>query len=556
MKTHNAYDPTIASVIWEPDEALAELFDGGLQYEAAISDALVAAAPSPPVDLRRLASESRAAQVKACVAAMTSGAAVIIGGVLPIDQRGHRTGGPNILIRGQDQPEGQPRYHPVEVKWHKIIERGRSMRGQVEASLIYSTLDQPSPAEARELDRHTMRIASREPDLIQLAHYHRLLEAAGFASDEDPRAAIIGTDDTLGRPVLSWVDLGQPLVRTFSRREPEGWRLRSLLERYDHEHRFRVDVAIVAQSQTGDPRRDPPPLVHPIVTGECTRCQWWEHCRPQLHPDDVSLRIDKGPLDVREISSLRRHGIATVTDLAEADVDRLLEWYLPEVTHRTGAESRLRVAARRARMLLSAVLIERETEGAIEVAAAEVEVDFDIETAANGRIYLWGFYVVAGDEKYYRQFSTFADLDGEAETRLAREALSWLQDLAAGPRSLTVYHYSAYEVAALRALSDRERDPVLDWAVEYATDQFVDLLEIVKAHFFAVGGLGLKVIAQQAGFSWRDDDPGGLNSQRWFAEAVHGETAAVRAQARQRVLEYNEDDVMATAQVRRWLRAQ
>lgn len=81
-------------------------------------------------------------------------------------------------------------------------------------------------------------------------------------------------------------------------------------------HRFRVDVAIVAQRQTGDPRCDPPPLVHPIVTGECTRCQWWEHCRPQLHPDDVSLRIDKGPLDVREISSLRRHGIAIVTDLA------------------------------------------------------------------------------------------------------------------------------------------------------------------------------------------------------------------------------------------------
>jgi len=61
------------------------------------------------------------------------------------------------------------------------------------------------------------------------------------------------------------------------------------------------------------------------------------------------------------------------------------------------------------------------------VAAAEVEVDFDIETAANGRIHLWGFYVVAGDAKYYRQFSTFADLDGEAETRLAREALSWLR---------------------------------------------------------------------------------------------------------------------------------
>ena len=34
-------------------------------------------------------------------------------------------------------------------------------------------------------------------------------------------------------------------------------------------------------------------------------------------------------------------------------------------------------------------------------------------------------------------------------------------------------------------------------------------------------GLGLKLIAGHAGFRWRDDDPGGLNSQTWFADAVH-----------------------------------
>jgi predicted RecB family nuclease len=97
---------------------------------------------------------------------------------------------------------------------------------------------------------------------------------------------------------------------------------------------------------------------------------------------------------------------------------------------------------------------------------------------------------------------------------------------------------------------------VLDWAAGYAEEQFVDLLEIVKAHFFGVSGLGLKMIAKHAGFSWRDDDPGGLNSQLWFAEAVHGVTPEVRAQARTRVLEYNEDDVSATSQLRAWLRAQ
>ena len=99
-------------------------------------------------------------------------------------------------------------------------------------------------------------------------------------------------------------------------------------------------------------------------------------------------------------------------------------------------------------------------------------------------------------------------------------------------------------------------DELLDWAAAYAEEHFVDLLEIVKAHYFGVSGLGLKLMARHVGFSWRDDDPGGLNSQLWFAEAVHGETAEVRARARRRVLEYNEDDVIATSQVRAWLRAQ
>ena len=71
-----------------------------------------------------------------------------------------------------------------------------------------------------------------------------------------------------------------------------------------------------------------------------------------------------------------------------------------------------------------------------------------------------------------------------------------------------------------------------------------------------MAGLGLKLIAQHAGFRWRDDDPGGLNSQLWFADAVHADDAEVRAAARQRVLEYNEDDVIATSQLRAWLRAQ
>jgi predicted RecB family nuclease len=565
VKTQNAFDPTVEKRAWEPDDSLAELFDGGAAYEAQVLDRLVSTFRGRLVDLRDPADASAGARTRACRDAMCSGAEVIVAGWLPDDLAGHRVGQPELLVRGADQPDGTPRYHPVEVKWHKIIERHSAWRGRPGSQpaerppLRYTTLPDPRPLPAQELAGHGLRFHTREADLLQLAHYHRMLQAVGFATDDDARGAVIGTDDVLGMTLLAWVDLAEPLVRTFSRSDPEGWRLRSVLERYDHEYAFRLDVATVATQQSGHPESDPALLVRPIVTTECGRCPWWEHCLPQLDPDDVSLRIDKGPLDVREIAALRHHGIQTITDLANADPDELSSRYLPEVTHRSGAESRLRVATRRARMLLSGEPLERESTGPIDVPAAEVEVDFDIETASDGRIYLWGFLVTdarSGSESSYVAFSRFTDLDAGGEAELAREALTWLHDLVGGDRSVRVYHYSGYEVAAIKTLAERLDDPLFQWAVGYAQERFVDLLELVKEHYFGVSGLGLKMVASQgAGFRWRDDDPGGLNSQRWFADAVHEESQPVRSAARQRVLDYNEDDVIATARVRAWLRA-
>ena len=559
VKTQNAFNPTVNLPQTEPSDALAELFEGGAHFEAVVLEKLITSTRGRVVDLRLLTAESRAIQIQACVRAMESGAALIIGGCLPVDPAGHRVGYPDLLVRGADTPSGAPAYHPAEVKWHKIVERVRrpAVEGEAAPAVRYSTFDKPAPADAIELAGHGLRTGSRWADLLQLAHYHRMLESCGHAASP-PLGAIIGTDTVTTAPVLVWAALDQPMLRTFSRSRPEGWRLRSPLERYDHEHAFRVDIAAVAQQQTGDPTADPHLLVEPIVNAECGRCQWWEHCRPQLDAQDVSLRIDKGPLDMREIATLRRHGISTITDLVGADLDELLAWYLPEVTHRPGAEGRLRVAARRARMLLDGSSFARETDGLITVPEAEVEIDLDIESSADGRIYLWGFLVhdAAAPGGVYHEFSRFDDLDDAAEAALAVDAFTWLRSMVDASSSVAVYHYSGYETAKIKALADREHDAVLDWAAGYAEEQFVDLLEIVKAHFFGVSGLGLKMIAKHAGFSWRDDDPGGLNSQLWFAEAVHGVTPEVRAQARTRVLEYNEDDVSATSQLRAWLRAQ
>ena len=558
VKTHNAFDPTVPVPPVESCGRLTELFDGAAEFEAVVLEQLITGCRGRVVDLRLLAEEPVAERTQACLTAMASGAEVIIAGLLPMDGPGHRVGRPHLLIRGTDSPTGAPAYHPAAVKWHKIIERLRPPQPDAEPPppACLSTLAEPAPAAAYALPGHTLRLGSRGADFLQLAHYHRMLQAAGFAA-QPALGAVIGTDGLSPDPVLAWADLERPSVRTFSRSHPDGWRLRSLLERYDFELGFRVAIAEVAARQTGHPASDPPPLVGPIVNRECGRCPWWEHCRPQLDPDDVSLRIDKGALDPREIVTLRRHGVDTVPDLAGVDLDDLLTWYLPEVTHRGGAEARIRTATRRARMLLDGRWFDRETSGPIEVPAAALEIDFDIESAVDGRVYLWGFLVSRdGGPGVYSEFSRFADLDGRGELDLAREAFDWLRSVVDAGEPVVVYHYSGYEVAKIRGLADRAGDPLLEWAAGYAEEHFVDLLEIVKAHYFGVAGLGLKLMAAHAGFAWRDDDPGGLNSQVWFADAVHADSAPARTAARQRVLEYNEDDVLATARLRAWLRAQ
>jgi predicted RecB family nuclease len=569
VKTQNAFNPTVEKRPWEPSEGLPELFEGGSRFKADVLDRWVRACPSL-VDLRGAAQSPVAEQVRRGIAAMSARAPVVLGGWLPPDQDGHRVGRPDALVRGADRADGGAVYHPVEVKFHLIADRHRPRPDESNPRIMtYSTLGAPSPEHRRHLPGYGLRLGRREADFLQLAHYHRMLQAAGFAGTV-ALGAVIGTDAPYAEPgptgpVLAWADLSEPAVRTFSRSQPEGWRLRSMLERYDHEHAFRVDIATVAQAQSTDPAPasevsgNPPLLVSPIRVPECARCQWWEHCRPKLDPGDLSLRIDTSPLDPREIAALRRQGVGTITDLAGTDLDALLPSYLPEVTHRAGAEGRLRTAARRARMLLDSVDFARETAGEIEVPGAEIEVDFDIETSAAGRIYLWGFAVQQyGDpgSRRYHEFSRFVDLDADAEVDLAIEALGWLRRLVEGSRTVAVYHYSGYEVAMITELARRAPRSELAWAAAYAAEDFVDLLEVVKQHFFGVAGLGLKRIAAEAGFRWRDDDPGGLNSQRWFLEAVHGERADQREAARQRVLEYNEDDVIATSEVRRWLRAQ
>ncbi len=488
------------------------------------------------VDLRELRTDPESRRT-ACAEAMAAGADVIVAGMLQsVD---HRSGRPNLLVR---DPEGG--YVPGLVRGFKLLDRRKDG-----STARISRLE--SLGAADDLTGFRFRWQYRWRYALQLAHYYRMLESAGQAPRGGAYGMVVGVDDIdgLSQPAV-WLKLDEATIGLAGGQLPEDDHdTTTPLTRYDIE--FARRLAIAEQAAAAGPL-DPPALA-PIYSSECEICVWKAVCLDRLDPDDLSLRISKSPLDVHEIAVLREAGVRTVNDLASADLDALMPGYVERITHRRGAEDRLRLAQRRSQLVLDGITLERTGSGPVDVPGAPLEIDLDIETSSDGRAYLWGFWVDEPDGQHYEQFSEFRTLDERDEVDLARRALDWLRHRVDGVEA-RVYHYSDYELRKIDGLA-ATGDAVLTWAKDYARTRFVDLFPIVRQHFFGTNGLGLKVVASAgAGFSWRDPDPGGLNSMRWFSDAVSGDSQQAREHARTRVLQYNEDDVRATWAVRRWLR--
>jgi len=262
-------DALLPSEAAPPDPFAERLIARGVAFQADIVAEILRLHPGA-VAVEEAAGAMRAAQTETALAARAS---PIVSARLPEDATGRRVGTPDLLVSATGGG-----YRAIDIKGHQALELSEGRATELEGLCVG-------------LDALTLEAAVRDPDLaarhreddvLQLAHYQRMLEAAGLAAEGPRYGGIIGTE----RRVV-WYDLDRPAWRTPS--STGKTKLRTAMERYDFEFDFRLDILAVAARHRVDPAVRP--LVVPVRCGECPSCPWDAHCRSVLEAGagDVSL---------------------------------------------------------------------------------------------------------------------------------------------------------------------------------------------------------------------------------------------------------------------------
>ncbi len=471
------------------DAARTRLTERGIAFEAEVIDRILATCMGSAAVVNSVTGDAHTATIDL----LTKGVDIVIGGRLRSPD-GLLVGAPDILVR---TPTG---YVAIEVKGHKVLgDSGAPVR-------LAPLSDLTNVSEESDLRFRSFR----KRDLYQVAHYWRLLDSLGFAST-DRIGGVIGTDEPTK---CTWVDLDTEEVSVID--EVIAW----------------GDAALAAvEHGAAHPET---PLERPWWRGECRRCDWAPLCHAELVAiDDPTLIAGIG---IAERDVLADAGVTTGAAIADLELD---DERIPEPS--IVIDARVKVAGR---------LLRRDAGvTGMAVPSARREVDFDIETF-NGKIYLAGFLVSEGSTT---EFAPIVDWTGteESERLFVADMFDRLAEYA-NPDTI-VLHWSEYERKQLMLAAKRHGlgipgyDSVADWFDAHA----LDLYQWSKETFVSPTGFSLKAVAPLCGFEWRDNDPGGLQSELWYEMLLAGDL-----EMRQRLLEYNEDDVAAQLAIRTWIRSQ
>ena len=347
---------------------------------------------------------------------------------------------------------------------------------------------------------------------VQLALYTDILERQGLSSSRRPFVW-----DVHGKEVTYDVD------------EPQGKRNPWTMWEVYQDALIKMRQIVAQTYQTT-----------PAYCGACKNCHWYTACLSNLETsDDLTLLPELG----RAKRDAMVDRIPTVSDLAAAKIEGLISGKKTEFRGIGGADT-LRKFHKRAKLI--------KTEGAspyltatVSFPSSEIELFFDIEVdSTRDFCYLHGFVERSGGDSATEHYTAFFAnaVNPEEEERAFREAWRYITER----KPCAVYYYSNYERTAWRKLQIKY--PFVCTADDidnlFHSIDSVDLYSDVvkKATEWPTRDYSLKTLATYLGFNWRDAHPSGANSIEWFDRWIKTRDETIR----QRILDYNNDDCVAT----------
>lgn len=308
----------------------------------------------------------------------------------------------------------------------------------------------------------------------------------------------------------------------------------------------------------------------PVVWGDegCTACLWCDYCREAVEANrDVKLVWG---LRASHRDAMRAAGIHTIEDLAHAS--RPVPRLHPRIWQKLQAQARLQLRQEEAEAAGTEPHVLAEVHGLAALQAmpapdpGDVFFDFegdplwvDSDRTTWGLEYLFGLLEADGEQRYV----TFWAHDRAAEGRALRDFLDYLHRRREQYPQMRVYHYAAYETAALRRLAQRHQVGVAEVEDLIAAGVFVDLYATVKD----------SVRVSQRSYSIKKLEPLYMHAELRNADGVTsggdsvlayvhacelretGDLAGFEAGIAE-LAEYNRYDCLSTLRLRDWLLAQ
>lgn len=271
----------------------------------------------------------------------------------------------------------------------------------------------------------------------------------------------------------------------------------------------------------------------------CKLCHWHSSCRADLvASSDLSL--------VPGLGRSRRDAMfghfENLNQFAGADAEAFMSGKKTIIAG-VGPDM-LRLFQSRARLLRDPAA-RPYLRAPIELSDDRIEVFFDIEAdPMNDIIYLHGFVERDRDRGTSTYTYFFADkCDASGERDAFGKALQWLRERPQAP----VFYYSKYERTMYRKLARRHEGLTTEDEIESiftpprSFDLYTDV--VYRATEWPTHDHSIKTLAKYLGFAWRDTDPSGASSIEWYQRWIEFGDPDLR----QRIIDYNEDDCLATA---------